>query len=152
MSGINRFLTRREKHRKHPQLESIEKVILPLLPSMPSIVPTPTSSSASSFLTHSGTSTNPRSSHKHSFSSSCSLSSLSIAFPNPRSKGSPRLHPRDGVVHSTTANACGRLLLQPQQTAGHLFGLFSDFEDYGGEQDDQDTVGLTESYCPQGEI
>ncbi|MCJ1386864.1 hypothetical protein MMC17_009992 [Xylographa soralifera] len=140
MSGINKFLSRREKHRKNPQPERIEKVIPPSMPSMPSAVSTPPSSSASSLHTHSGTSTNPCSSHKHSFSSSCSLSSLSVAFPNPRSKGSPRLQPLRGVVHSTTANACGRLLLQPQQIPGHLYGLFSDFEDHVGEKDDQDTI------------
>ena len=150
MSGINKFLSRREKHRRRPQPEIIEKVMPPLMRSMPSAIPTPTSSSASSFHTHSGTSTHPCSSHKHSFSSSCSLSSLSVAFPNSRSKGSPRLHPLDGVVHSTTANACGRLLLQPQQTAGHLFGLFSDFEDHVGEQDDQDTVWATEPHRLRG--
>ncbi|MCJ1434087.1 hypothetical protein MMC27_003453 [Xylographa pallens] len=111
MSGINKFLSRREKHRKHPQPETLEKVIPPLVLSMPPAIPTPASSSASSF-----------------------------SFPNSRSKGSPRLQPLDGLVHSTTANACGRLLLQPQQTAGHLFGLFSDFEDHVGEKDDQDTI------------
>ena len=149
MSGINKFLSRREKHRKRPQLEPTEKVIPPLVLSMPSAIPTPTFASASSFNTHSRTITNLCSSHKHSLSSSCSLLSLSVAFPNSRSKGSPRLQPLDGVVHSTTANACGRLLLQPQQTAGHLFGLFSDFEDQVGEKDDQDTVWATEPQCLQ---
>ncbi|MCJ1283017.1 hypothetical protein MMC26_002344 [Xylographa opegraphella] len=107
---------------------------------MPAAFPTPTSSSASSSHIHSGKSTNRFPSHKHSFSSSCSLVSLSVAFSNPKSKGSPRLHPLDGVIHSTTANACGRLLLQPQQTSSHLLGLFSDFEDHVREKQDQDTI------------
>ncbi|MCJ1400002.1 hypothetical protein MMC11_003205 [Xylographa trunciseda] len=139
MSGINRFLSRREKHRKQHQPEKIEKVNPPPAPSMPSSIPTPTSSSASSFHTNSGTS-NPCSSHKRSFSPSCSLLSLSIAFTNPRTKGSPRLQPLGGVVQSTTANSCGRRLLQPQQTASHLQSLFFDFEDHVGEKDDETTI------------
>ncbi|MCJ1478585.1 hypothetical protein MMC13_007266 [Lambiella insularis] len=135
MSGINRFLSRREKHRKGtPQAQ--EKVKSP----MPSTLPTPSSSSASSSYNYSGASTPHSFTHKRSFSSSCSLSSLSIAFPYPRGKGSPRLQPIGGLVQSTTANAGDGCLLQPRQTEGHLNGLFSDFEENIAEKDEEKTI------------
>ncbi|MCJ1351089.1 MAG: hypothetical protein MMC33_001071 [Icmadophila ericetorum] len=145
MSGINRLLSRRDRHRKDPkdpketketrqEKGSGEKVmsssILPLQPPPPTV-----SSSSSSLRTFSGVSTVFSPPFRQS--SSSSLSSLSLAFAHPKPKGSPRSEATQPTVHSSTANTSDFYLLQPRQTAGHLHGLFTDFEEKIPEKDEE---------------
>ena len=155
MSGINRFLSRRDKHHRwshnkdsNPQEVQEEKV---MLPPMPSSIPEPSSSSASSSRTVSGISTPlPYSTASTSFSSSTSSSSssssspfsLSLAFSNPKTKRSPRLQATEIQVQSSTANTADHCVLQPRTTSGHLHGLFSDFEETAPEKDAEQKVTM----------
>lgn len=133
MSGINRFLSRRDKKPKEPKGAQQEKVMSPPLPF---ILSTPVSSSASSSRTSSAVSTPFPSVYHHS--SSSSLSSLSLAFLKVKAKTSPRLQAVGGTVHASTANASGCYLLQPRQTEGYLNGLFIDYEErVSGKVDDK---------------
>lgn len=137
MSGIHRFLSRRDKrHHKDPHHE---KVMSPSMPPPP--LPTAHSSSTSSLRTFSGTLFLPLQRH----SSSSSVSSLSLAFPPPRPKASPRLQATEATVQSSTANTSDCYLLQPRQTAGHLHGLFTNHEEQVREKDEEKKVGFTQS-------
>ena len=149
MSGINRFLSRRDKHHRWshnkdsnlPEVQQ-EKV---MLPKKPSSIPIPSSSSASSSRAVSGTSTPlPYSTASTSaFSSSSSSSSpfsLSLAFSISKIKRSPRLQATEILVQSSTANTADHCVLQPRATSGHLHGLFNDFEETTPEKDAEQKV------------
>jgi hypothetical protein len=146
MSGINRFLSRRDKHHRWShhkdaqQDESQQEKVMQ--PAFPSAVPTPASSSTSSPPTVSGTST-PLTYTTARSSSSTSVFSLSLAFPNPKTKRSPRLQAVKSLVQSTTANTYDHCVLQPKITSGHLHGLFTDFEESVPEKDGEQKVRST---------
>ena len=140
MSGINRFLSRRDKHNKHGHQEKV------MSPPMSSEQPTLGSSSRSSFRTSSGPSTASSISHKYS-SSSSSLLSLSLAFSNVPGKRSPRLQAVQGIVHSSTAHTNDYCLLQPKQTSGYLHGLFNESEDTVPEKPDEAKGWISMGVC-----
>ena len=159
MSGINRFLSRRDKHHRwsqnkdsNPQEVQQEKV---MLPKMPSSIPIHSSSSVSSSRTVSGISTPlPYSLASTSSSSTSSSSSpffLSLAFSKPKTKRSPRLQATDILVQSSTANTADHCVLQPRATSGHLHGLFSDFEETAPEKDAEQKVRGTMGFLNSGE-
>lgn len=110
-------------------------------PPMPSDLPTPVSSSASSFRTSSRVFTPFPNIYQHT--SSSSLSSLSLAFPNLKAKTSPRLQAAGGTVYSSTANARGSYLLQPRRE-GRISGLFfASEEKKAPEKKDDEAVRFT---------
>ena len=142
MSGINRFLSRRDKHHRwshnkdsNPHEVQQEKV---MLPKMPSSIPIPSSSSASSSRTVSGISTPLP--YSTASTSSSSPFSLSLAFSITKIKRSPRLQATEILVQSSTANTADHCVLQPRATSGHLHGLFSDFEENVSEKDVEQKV------------
>ena len=133
MSGLNKFLGRKEKHAKASQRENV------MSPPVPCMLPTPTSSSNSSLHTLSAVSALVFPSHRHS-SSSSSLSSLSLAFPHAKPKGSPRLQASGSLVESSTANTSDYYLLQPRQTSGHLHDVFIEQEERLPEKNEEEKV------------
>ena len=131
MSGINRFLSHREKNpRDKDKRNRQEKVISPLV--------TPHSSSNSSLHTFSGVPTLTSPYQRCSLNSSSS--SLSVAFQKLSPKGYPCLQSTAGTVQASTANTYDFYLLQPRQTAGHLHGLFSEHEELVPEKDQEKKV------------
>lgn len=134
MNGINRFLSRRDKHThgddRHKKVMSSPAV------ETPSRSPDSLSTSSSY---HS-----PRTSSRHSFYlRNSSLSSLSLAFTPQVQKQFPVMQLTEGTILSSTANTNERLLLQPKQTAGSLHGLFPEEELKAPVKDDEKKV------CPQ---
>ena len=138
MSGINRFLSRRDKHHRwshHKDSQQDENHQEKVMQSaFPSPIPTPASASTSSSRAVSGTST-PLTYTTARSTSSSSVFSLSLAFPNPKTKRSPRLQAVESLVQSTTANTYDHCVLQPRITSGHLHGLFNDLEETVPEKD-----------------
>lgn len=131
MSGLNRLLSRRDKHAHG--VDRHKKVM-----SLP--IPIPSSASdTSSSLVSTGTFAGSPSSLRGQKSSS-SLSSLSLAFTTQTPKRSPSLQAAEGTIHSSTANAYEHLLLQPKQTAGLLHGLFPEEESKPPVKDDEKKV------------
>ncbi|KAI9721510.1 MAG: hypothetical protein M1812_002272 [Candelaria pacifica] len=113
MSGINRFLSRREKRSSASQYKKVMS---------PPSLPPPSYEGQSSASSSSGRSALFSS---YNFSSSSSLSSLSVAFPaHKRNKSSPHLQATEGLVVATTANWDDDFLLQPLLVSGDLYGLF----------------------------
>ncbi|KAI9818484.1 MAG: hypothetical protein M1827_000543 [Pycnora praestabilis] len=155
MSGINRFLSRREKHTSGSHQK--QKVKSPLLPAF----------SPSSFEDHSSSSSvsgakTPSSSFRYNHPSS-SLSSLCLAFPDPKiGKGSPYSQATEGLVHATTADWYDDFLLQPRLISGDLQGLFTLDEKKKPEKDEEKKIklltqkltrlGITDIGDPQIEI
>ncbi len=134
MSGINRFLSRREKRSSGSQHK---KVISP--PSLPQPL-YEGQSSASSSSGHSA----PFSCYH--FSSSSSLSSLSIAFPDHKgSKSSPHLQATRCLVVASTANWKVDFLLQPLLVSGNLYGLFVAEGKKKPDKDEEKKVSLFQS-------
>lgn len=130
MSGLNRLLSRRDKHAHG--VDRHKKVM-----SLP--IPTPSSASDTSSLVSTGTFAGSSSSLRGQNSSS-SLSSLSLAFTTQIPKRSPSLQAAEGTIHSSTANTYEHLLLQPKQTAGLLHGLFPEEESKPPVKDDEKKV------------
>ncbi|KAI9791980.1 MAG: hypothetical protein M1816_003249 [Peltula sp. TS41687] len=122
MSGINRFLSRREKRASGSQQKKVK-------------LPTPSSSSSSSSsssqpsmpTTKSSLPSSPLSgtSTSDSFHSSSSLCSLSLAFQTPLGKCCPRSRITQDYVQSTTANSDG-MVLQPRMiSSDDPYGVFT---------------------------
>ncbi|KAI9679110.1 MAG: hypothetical protein M1829_001780 [Trizodia sp. TS-e1964] len=81
--------------------------------------------------------------HSLSYSFSSSVSSLSLAFKEPVTKGkrSPRLQATEGLVHASTANSLsGNPLLQPRLFSGDLLGLFPAEEGKKPEKDEDKKI------------
>lgn len=136
MSGINRLLSRRDRHAHGDHHQ--EKVM-----SSPALAPTPLQISDSSSLSSSITSasTFPPLLLSHGCASSSSLSSLSLAFTTQTPKRTPSLQATEGTIIASTANASEHLLLQPKQTAGLLHGLFPEEDRQIPVRDDEKKVG-----------
>lgn len=134
MSGINRLLSRRDRHTHGDHQKKV----------MSSPLPLPTQASDSSSISSSIASASTSSPFQFPLSQgrtcSSSLSSLSLAFTTHTLKRIPSLQAIEGTIHASTANASEHLLLQPKQTAGHLYGLFPDEEPETPTKDDEAKV------------
>lgn len=135
MSGINRFLSRRDKNRSGSRQRKVKSP-----PPSPPICPLPplfdgqSCSSCSCGLTASMPSRTHRSS---------SSSSLSLAFPAlANGKGSARMQATSCIVHASTANSLDHYILQPQPTSGYLHNLFFADEKKPPQKDQDKKVGI----------
>ena len=131
-SSINRLLSRRRNTTRDQE----KKVMSPPAASTSS---TSGSFTSPSFRSSSGSVPFSLSS---GHSSSTSYSSLSLAFSAQRPKRSPHLQATDVTIHASTANTYDRLLLQPKQTSGRLFGVFPEDKNKHSGSDDESKVCL----------
>ena len=119
MSGINRFLTRRDRNRSGSRQRKVTSPS-PLPPVSPS--PLSLDGQCSSSCTEGVKDCFP-SRRRHS---SSSVYSLSLAFPDlPMGKGSPHLQATKTLVYASTANSLDRHVLQPGPPSGQIFDLFT---------------------------
>ncbi len=162
MSGINRFLSRREKRSSGSQQKKVKFPSLPSSSSSPSLlsVPAPApllhvlsevapklllpppsmpeseSETVASSSSHSGTST-PLSLPR---SWSSSLSSVSLAFPGPAGKCSPLSRLITSMVQSSTADSVD-LVLQPRLIIGDdLYACFTPEDGRKSAKDEEKKV------------
>ena len=120
MSTMNRFLSRKDKHRHGNSKENVM--------SSPTFKPSSPSTS-----THA-------SSTRSRQSSGSSFSSLSLAFSDLRAKRSPHLQTTEGTVECSSTDR-GTFLLQPKSNGGPLNGLFvADGEKRSIEKDEEKKV------------
>jgi len=136
MSGINKFLTRRDRNRSGSRQR---KVMSPSpLPPVPPAYLSLDGQCASS-CTEGVTDCFP-SRRKNSSSSLCSLS---LAFPDlPTGKGAPHLQTTVTLVYASTANSLDRYILQPEPPSGQFFGLFTADKKILPGKDEKEKVGL----------
>lgn len=122
MSGINRFLSRRDKNRSGSRQRKVTS------PSpLPPLSPAPLSldGQCASSCTEGLADCFPSRSSHSSFSLH-SLHSISLAFPDMiAGKASPYLQATETLVHASTANSLDRYILQPGLPSDQFFGLFT---------------------------
>lgn len=133
MSGMNRFLTRRDRNRSGSrQRKVMSPSPLPLLSSAPL-------SLDGQCVSCSDSATDCLPSRRHR--SSSSLCSLSLAFPDlPTGKAAPNSQATKTLVHASTANSLDRFVLQPEPPSGQFFGLFTADKKTPSAKDEKEKV------------
>lgn len=144
MSGINRFLSRRDKTRSG----SRQKKVIPLLLSPPVPYCAPPFLDGQSCGHGIIESCSPK--RRSNRSSSSSLESLSLAFPDspPGKSSPPHLRPSKTPVHSSTANSLDCCILQPGPAPNNFYGLFTPDKKSSPDKDEKEKVRVAHAQEP----